>query len=441
MVRMVREGVSSLPVRRPASLISWSSPQGRLIDLKEVSGMRVRLFALPVLILVSGALICSAQPRKRTSFQTIKWVKTVIDDGENGPGGIATGRPYHPVPPILKGLYCASMDGDLVEYLRDPSSPTQWLKRMVLSGVNFRGITIGRGRNDASERMYCLQRQKLYEVWCESGVWTSNLLLELTDTQFSYVVIGQGRNDGVNRVYASSDLHKIYELTYVGPGPTDWDIQTIDLDMMCEDIGEGRNDGVNRIYGIGGNDEWTIYELTYNAGTSTWERKEVWTWQWQEEPIPTVCGGVSLGNARRYETIVRIYYLDVYDGTDELVWGTGAWIHEPVEANFPFRYYYGRAMGEWGRPYAFGTIGKETDPPIRLLFIAGEKADPPDQEVCFVFAYSYRHDTHEWVQYTVGDAGLWGADLAWGDVRQPGDFALYVVSMDGHLVEFYPKVE
>ncbi len=384
--------------------------------------MKLKLFVLILYVFLATFLHAQFS-------ETITWDKTIIDEGDVASGGIAVGSPYIGLTPSNQNyLYCASfgIDEDLVEYSFNQWG--QWSKNIVIQGMGFEGITIGPGRDDSNERIYCFRNMELYEIWSENGIWNLNLLFQITESQFDYLIIGEGRNDEVNRIYVSNKRHVIFELSYIGPGHNDWNIEIIDQNMYCEDIGRCRSDGVNRIYGIGGDDEWIVYELTYDPMSDPpWNREEVWT---QQYPFPSVCGGVSLGKMRIDNQHLHIYYLDVFTNINELIWKEYLWVHKIVEPLSPPPSVgsYGSGLQAYGRPFAFGLLGNH-DPPLYLLFINRNN-----------IIYSFIYNKGKWQRDSIGEIYGYGfVDLEFGDVRSKENFSLFVVSFYGKLLEFYTK--
>ncbi|KQC05900.1 MAG: hypothetical protein APR54_07930 [Candidatus Cloacimonas sp. SDB] len=386
--------------------------------------MKLNLLALTIILLVSVFSQTHLYP-------SITWEKTVIDEDNTMTGGIAIGRPYIGIIPSNDNyLYCASLniDRNLVEYSFENN---QWNKNIVLSDMNLDGIIIASGRNDNYERIYAIQGKKIYEVWCSFGVWFSNLIFETTDAQINYLIVGDGRNDGINRVYLSSKNHTIYELTFTGPGQNDWDVETINQDMYCEDIGLGKNDSINRIYGVGGNDEWTIYELTYNPIYEIWEKEEVYSYIW-ETPFtyPSTCWGVSIGKTRIEDDLYRIYYLDVDGDINELFWNGNSWENTCINVfSTTDEYGYGFSIQQWGKPFAFGEFCNN-EPPTRMIFINGINS-----------LYYFIYKSGNWERIIIEEIGLPATymDLEFGCARNSGYPALYSLTLGYSITEFYPE--
>lgn len=359
------------------------------------------------------------------NIESIQWVKTVIEVNDTISGEVAIGNPNIGFTPSNKKyLYCANIDRNIVEYSYENN---QWNKNIVQLDLRFHRLKIAPGRNDNNDRIYCYNNNKLYEVWCFMGIWFSNLILEITDSQFTNIVIEDGRNDGVNRVYISNNDHKIYELTFEGPGHNDWDIEIIDQDMYCEDIGSGRNDNINRIYGVGGDDEWTIYELTYNSVSEIWEREEVYIYIWStNETYPSNCWSVCLGKTRSDDELYRIYYIDVAGEINELFWNANSWGNTLINV-FSASVEDGYSFGL----LSFGEIDSP-DSPIRILFAHGINS-----------FYSFIYNSGIWERTVLYESSS-SIDLLYltfGNVRNTGNPALYVSSLGKSIMEFYPDSE
>lgn len=370
------------------------------------------------------------------------FVKTIIYDGQGFvPGGIAIGNIYLPPKPALTYIYCVQGENeDLVAWSYHPSSPQKWHQHVLLSGVAYEGITIGQGRNDGTDRLYCIKNDQLWEVWSKDTTSTPALVNKLADDQWVHVVIASGRNDGVNRVYASTRQEKIYEFTYDRVSGQ-WLFEIIDLGMKCDDIGAGRNDGVNRIYGVGGDDDWTICELTYDD-IAGWHKTDAYSWIWEESSFPANMSDAFLAPARGEHDgrKLHIYYLDPYREINELTYESGTWTNKPVDAGTNTENYYGPGIQEWGRSFDYGELWHQSRPtPDRLLWTSGVRRDLEPEYTVYVFGFAYDPVTQEWIGYNAGAVGIHGACVRIGDVRKSADYALYAITVDGKLVELYLK--
>ncbi|TET44756.1 hypothetical protein E3J62_09460 [candidate division TA06 bacterium] len=406
--------------------------------------MARRLIRLVLFISACSMWACLPEPKAKELVPEPGWVKQVIAEGDGYPGGIAVGNAILPPKPAIHYIYCAKGNGDLVAFSTTAQDPTNWPGQLLKAGVGYEGVFIGPGRNDGNHRLYCVKDEQLWEVFSSDGglTWTDVLMLQITDTQWDYVIIGSGRNDGVDRVYATDKLFNIYEFTF-NHGTGLWEWTTYNEGVRCEAIGPGRNDVTNRIYGVGpaGGEELTINELTYQSGVWVKTVPAPYTWDWGgRTPFTSILRGVTLAPARgpHDNHKLHIYYQNPYDGVGELTWdpGTSSWQNSTVLLNMGTNYAYGTGIQQWGTPFAYGKIWHETQPILhKLLWIGG--IETSSESPSYLFGFAHNPGTGEWDYVNLGVAGKHGLDVEVGDVRECGDYGIYVMSMDWQLVEFY----
>ena len=369
------------------------------------------------------------------------WNKGIIDQGAFGPGGIAIGDGRNNG---IQRLYCASMNGDLVEYSWNGSGG--WDKVTITVGTKYEGIVIGQGRNDPNNYLYCYKSKDLFELGWTGSAWIiPKVIFTSPVTQLDYVIIGPGRSDGQNRIYASNKRDEIYELYHPPGGPFEL-APTMAFDMQATDIGIGHNDGNYHIYGVGLHPldkAPNMYELTYTTGSPPWVKESIERWT-SDDPTnyaeaylldATVGDGRGDGINRIYRTddLSMIFEFTRMTGPTEW-WGAG-----PIVAHGKAG--YGSQLTEWGNSFAIGP--RRSDPTRSRIYIGATDTTDFDSSRVYEFTYYTGPPCAVpegcWERIEVGVQGAHGINVKLGELRGPGQIGIYAVTIEGHIVEFFEQ--
>lgn len=370
------------------------------------------------------------------------WDKNVIDQEAYGPGGIAIGVGRNDG---IQRLYCASMNGDLVEYSWNGSGG--WDKVTIAVGQEYEGIIVGPGRNDGRNNLYCYEEDQLFELRWTGAAWTiPQLIFTSPFTQLDFVIIGPAQVDGRNRIYASNKRGEIYELYYPPGGPFETTPMTT-YDMQAHTIAIGRNDGRYRIYGAGrdqGDKAPHVYELTHVGGVPGWEKRSIerWTSEWPDYPGVASLGDVAVGDGRG-DGVNRIYRIDdlrmIFEFTHFVEGLTDWWGGGPTLAHGEAG--YGTRLTEWGNSFAIGP--RRSDPTRSRIYIGATDTTDADSSRVYEFTYYTGPPCAVpegcWKRIEVGVLGAHGINVKLGELRGPGQIGIYAVTIEGHIVEFFEK--
>jgi|GEM_PF-3930382 len=159
-------------------------------------------------------------------------------------------------------------------------------------------LEIGNIRGDDTIRLYGCATQTIYELTYRNGLWECDVIGTIIDPIQSYIYdlkIGPGRNDDTNRIYLGHWNTKLYELSFRNGN---WVKDSILPSLGGVEnivIGPGRNDGINRVYLAAGAN--VLCELTYSL--TGWQI-ENFAW------VPGTYTGIALGSGRN-DNVNRIY--------------------------------------------------------------------------------------------------------------------------------------
>jgi hypothetical protein len=225
------------------------------------------------------------------------WEKAVIDSGNiwtyNMPVALGNIKNDDTVRVLI-----AVNDSFTVAYTYQSAGNIWQADTVGKTNGQIRGITIGKGRNEDTNRVYAGGgNADLYEYWYADNIWNKKYMAG----NFISTAIGIGRNDNIKRLY----LHGIFETTWI---IDHWSTNFLDTTSGSyvgrSVISNGRNDSKNRLYVAAEQlinptdsaDYYYVYilEKSYDSLTG-WTRKE----------IPAVIGGlpafmtyVAAGDAR-----------------------------------------------------------------------------------------------------------------------------------------------
>ena len=369
------------------------------------------------------------------------WHTGVIDQGAHGPGGIAIGVGRHDG---IQRLYCASMNGDLVEYSWNGSGG--WNKVSIAVGTRYEGIVIGPGRNDGKNYLYCYKEDQLFELRWTGAAWTiPQVIFTSPFTQLDFVIIGPAQMDGRNRIYASNKRGEIYESYYPPGGPFETPV-TMAYDMQAHTIAIGRKDGRYRIYGAGrdqGDKAPHVYELEHVGGFPGWQKRSIerWTSEWPDYPGVASLGDVAVGDGRG-DGVNRIYRIDDLRRICEFthfVGPTDWWGGGPDVAHGEAG--YGTRLTEWGNSFAIGP--RRSDPTRSRIYIGATDTTDADSNRVYEFTYYVGPPCAMpegcWERKEVGVQGAHGINVKLGELRGPGQIGIYAVTIEGHIVEFFEQ--
>uniref|UniRef100_A0A7V5Y0K0 Exo-alpha-sialidase n=1 Tax=candidate division WOR-3 bacterium TaxID=2052148 RepID=A0A7V5Y0K0_UNCW3 len=201
-------------------------------------------------------------------------------------------------------------------------------------------ITIAKGRNDDTNRIYVATWRSLYELTYRNNRWD---ILNMGTTSGWGVWAGDGRNDGRIRVYATFTVTGpqyggVYEYTWTG---SNWQREAVATFPSSPHssaghavaIGKARNDGINRIYSTDGNNQ-RLFE-------STWDGQ-----RWNTTQIFDSAGVNMIIAPARNDGINRIYFVGQGTTIKELSWDGQRWLYQLVDPTE--RTYFGIACG-YGR--------------------------------------------------------------------------------------------
>lgn len=397
---------------------------------------RVIIFINILSIALSGLVI----PINSSLSNSITWNMTIIDGGMPGISwSLLVGNPYHGFGHSNRHyLYTTDFIFNFVEYSYNSGV---WTENIITPDAYYGMGEIGDARNEGFERIYCsdnsrfISNERIYEIWNENETWHRNTIFEYDSGMIGPIEIGKVRNDSLNRFYITLSYSvvsgegwrsagKIVELTYTGPGQNDWQIAEVATDMGANCIGDGRNDGVMRIYGFGGESHRTLYELSYEPENDPpWVKREIW--EFRTDIFEHTCYGPIIGRGRTYDDLNRLYWGDPYGRVNELIWTGYSWENELIELKEP-------ELIDWAYFLPSFIEDKSNDPPKKYFVTASDTT-----------IFLCTHNGNEWESTVLTTFHIKDWEILWlkikiGDVRQIGDYALYVYSSNGEIYEFYP---
>lgn len=221
-------------------------------------------------------------------------------------------------------LYIAHDTAGMTSYtLQELSRDNGTWKSTEIECEAFRGgaITVGQGRNDGMNRIYCCGSEgDIYEYTFTGNSWDRETFGPGGEFPVDEIAIGAARNDGVNRVYAAGHNGVIYELSFTGAMWNIANLGTVKNEMYGNDVyiavGQGRSDGLERVYTCVENLD-AIYELSYRVQGE---------WVMDSTKVDFGGAGLSIGKGRN-DNMYRIYRAGSFGHLQESSYLDEEWRH------------------------------------------------------------------------------------------------------------------
>ena len=320
------------------------------------------------------------------------WVKTTVGTVSAGTKAIVVGDVRNEG---RNRLYVLDGASTVYEFNWNGSS---WDRTTVTTLTGCDKITIGRGRNDNTQRIYANGGTFREVSW--NGDWQ---VLDLGPYDVgNEVFVANGRNDGHQRVYAyvlhgTTDLG-VTEFTWTGGG-FDTSVARI-YSLGLHAIGPGRNDATNRMYLDDVHNR--LHEFTWTGAS------------WDSSPSLSIGGGqiatIRIGYGRN-DGVNRLYVGNQY-GFRELTWTGASWNTILMDADPTW--VTGVAMGRGRGDDTVRVYGNTSTSPYRIR------------------EYTWR--AGNWESDTVGTLVFFG-DLILADGRSDGHLRIYAAN-DSNVSEF-----
>ncbi len=290
----------------------------------------------------------------------------------------------------------------------------QWSHLRIARGWDLAyGVTIGKGRNDDTVRIYFAGDSSggttwpvLYEYTYQGGAWvkTSSFV-----DYAGYLTVADARNDSVQRVYYNR--FGPVELSFVSGN---WVRDTLPRFSTHWGIacGSGRNDGRRRLY-VPGYIDGHMYEYDYMI--DHWVITDM-----------GACGsgsnlkGVVLGQGRN-DGLIRIYTAHTNGHIYEYSDSSGNWHVVDMGSIVP-------GVGLPG----FIAIGDGRNDGVQRIYVSVDTLGPTDKGI--IAEYSY--EGGNWVIRWIGDNWLWFWPVAVGRGRNDSLNRVYGAGADSHIYEF-----
>jgi hypothetical protein len=241
------------------------------------------------------------------------------------------------------------------------------------------------------------------------------------------VTVGPGRNDATNRVYASCEDGNLHEYTWNG---STW-LSAAIPNLQGAAVGAGRNDGFNRLYATG----WEptnrhAYELTWNG--SAWQTADMGEW-WSADQFGEIPSNspVTIANGRD-DGVLRIFFPTESDREYEYTWDTETqtWFRGimndagPPEYRF-FKLEFGRVAGDGKMAgYCGGQSG-----------LVGPGEAPNDTAYVWEFRMRVLPGWLPWQWDKIARVGKGECGVIVGNGRNDGKERVYAIGIDGTVYE------
>jgi len=277
-------------------------------------------------------------------------------------------------------------------------------------------ITIGKGRNDDTNRLYCWADNTIKEVTYSEGSWHTVQICSLPSfggfiSTKGGMSLAKGRNDGVMRLYAVSDSN-LWEFTFSNGEWKGISFPVVDHLVQLTGLlaGPARNDDTVRLYS--GIPDRGIIELTWRG--NKWVVSSEIHSHGADFPI-------AIGKGRN-DDIVRFYCgygtrADISLGMSEWRYDNGQWVKKSSIG--------GDSIQHW-------TMGDGRNDSLMRIYGVYLHIVEPEYYHIREFTYTDR----EWKLDIIDDNLLSRGCLGIGDGRNQKKNYVYIAGIKGGLYEY-----